>query len=93
MASNAEKVLRLIVLLEPFYMLEKAAEEVSADDRKFAERLLSSMSKISKVIHEMKIIPAHEIQEEFIYYFTRKKRGLKFDPANDDDGEWLAEAA
>ncbi|HEV7930550.1 MAG TPA: hypothetical protein VGP12_10530, partial [Nitrosospira sp.] len=95
MASNAEKMLRLNVLLEPFYMI-KASEEAAGDLKYTFERLLSQMAEIRRVVQEMKIVTAADVAEAIVYRFCRKKRpalatGSELAPANDDDDgcEWL----
>jgi hypothetical protein len=56
------------------------------------------MSAVSKVVHDMKIVPARGADDELLYRFTRSRRiadgeGATVIAANDDGCEWLSRVA
>jgi DNA-binding transcriptional regulator YiaG len=89
MASNVEKMLRLVVLLEIYYVLEKATEIAPDAIKRSLRRLQKGMEDVREVIRSMRIIPAASADTPSIYRFQRRSE-TEVHAANDDDHcEWL----
>ena len=96
MAGNVEKMLRLTILLEIFYVLDKATERNCS--QALRARVKAGMSIMRHLVREMKIKPVSDANSVTTYSFTRRRVDLSNEGgtvffANDDDCGWLEAAA
>jgi DNA-binding transcriptional regulator YiaG len=92
LSSNSEKLLRLMVLMKPFQILQKIVESSAQDDPRIIKSLIGYGKLITDLISKMKIISVSNDSDPLIFKFEFKKHLLppEMEPANDDfdDGEW-----
>lgn len=96
LAGNVEKMLRLTILLEIFYVLDKATERNCS--QVVRARVKAGMTIMRHIVREMRIMPVSDADSVKTYFFTRKRVDLASDSgtiffANDDDCGWSEAAA
>ncbi len=92
LSSNSEKLLRLMVLMKPFQILQKIVDSSTLDNPKIIKSLIGYGNLITELVSKMKIISVSNDSDPLVFKFEFKKHHLppEMEPANDDfdEGEW-----
>lgn len=96
LSPNSEKVLRILVVCEAVYVLQKAIEDVEGDRNILFQKVTKLLESLKRVMEGLKIQSVHLADEELVFRFQRIPLAGEV-AANDDPGpmppEWLDEAA
>lgn len=90
LSANSEKLLRLLVLMKPFQILQKLIEDTDNNKQKYVKSLVIYGKLISDLVSRMKILAVSNDDEPLVFRFryVKVEPVLESEAANDDDGSW-----
>ncbi|GAA0473280.1 hypothetical protein GCM10009096_13230 [Parasphingorhabdus litoris] len=90
LSSNSEKLLRLLVLMKPYQIVQRLVEESDSDNLKNVKSLVAYGKLMTEMISNMKIVSISNDDDPLVFKFkfVKGESVVSLEHANDEDGNW-----